>query len=70
MNERWKRNDRFKMFWDSPEDPGNGSWWTGVVRGQLSRDRFNPLRHSPWEALKVRWDWWATNTPGLCMRSL
>ncbi|KAK9916851.1 hypothetical protein WJX75_007876 [Coccomyxa subellipsoidea] len=52
----WRRGNRFKMFWDAPETPGVGIWWHGVVRGRVQRDRFDPLRDSPWEALRVRWD--------------
>ncbi|CAL8466728.1 g6264 [Coccomyxa elongata] len=53
---QWRRGNRFKMFWDAPETPGVGMWWHGVVRGRVQRDRFDPLRNSPWEALRVRWD--------------
>lgn len=53
---QWRRGNRFKMFWDAPETPGVGMWWHGVVRGRVQRDRFDPLRDSPWEALRVRWD--------------
>lgn len=56
QNRAWKRGDRFKMFWDAPDTPGVGMWWHGVVRGRVQRDRFDPLRDSPWEALRVRWD--------------
>jgi hypothetical protein len=59
MRRRWKRGDRFKMFWESPDEPGQGLWWHGVVRGQVQRDRFDTMRASPWEALRVRWDWCA-----------
>ncbi len=47
------------MFWDAPETPGVGMWWHGIVRGRVQRDRFDPLRDSPWEALRVRWDRYA-----------
>jgi hypothetical protein len=56
VRQGWKRGDRFRMFWDAPDTPGLGAWWHGCVRSRVQRDRANPLRNSPWEALRVRWD--------------
>ena len=56
VRRNWRRGDRFRMFWDAPETPGLGMWWHGCVRGRVQRERWHPLRSSPWEALRVRWD--------------
>ena len=44
------------MWWEAPDTPGVGMWWTGAVLGRVQRDRFDPRRSSPWEALRVKWD--------------
>ncbi len=52
----WRRGKRFRMWWEAPDTPGIGTWWTGTVLGRVQRDRFDPRRSSPWEALRVKWD--------------
>ena len=52
----WSAGDRFRMFWDMAGTPGLGHWYTGRVLGRVERDARDPMRSSPWEALRVIWD--------------
>ena len=52
----WRRGKRFRMWFEHPDNPGTGEYWSGTVLGRVQRDRFDPRRSSPWEALRVKWD--------------
>jgi len=52
----WNIGDRVRVFYLTPDDLSQGSFWNGTILGKVHKDAKDPTRFSHWESITIQWD--------------